>query len=225
MSTPKLIFRILPWFLLMVIISTLYLSNYDLFPRGDKIEMVESTVILKEIEQLGKLELSRYNFKEIFEYKQLSDGKAVGSSVLRIHDYTPDLGVVLVASGEAVGCIDLAKLKPTDIHVSRDSIIVLLPSPELCYHKLDMKNTRIYSFNNNSWWSRLFSDESEDEAVLQKAYRETERRIEQAAYESGILNSTNDQASIILVPMLEAITGKKVKILTGIPEVKLELDY
>jgi len=225
MITPKLIFKILPWFLLIVVISTLCLTNYDLFPENEKIEVVESTAILQEIEQLGRLELVKYNFQEIYEYKQLSDGKIIGSSVLRIHDYSPDLSVILVASGEAVGCIDLAKMEISDINLSKDSIIVLLPSPEMCYHKLDIENTRIYSLKNNSWWSRLFSDGNEDEEVLQMAYRETERRIEQAAYESGILNSTNEQARLMLGPMLEALSGKKVKIMTGIPETNIELSF
>ena len=224
MITPKLIFKILPWFLLIVIVATLYLTNYELFPGDQKIELVESNVILEEIEQLGKLELVKYSFREIFEYKQLSDGKIIGNSILGIHDYSPDLGVILVASGEAVGCIDLTKMEISDIHVGKDSILVLLPSPELCYHKLDLENTRIYSFKNNSWWSRLFSDDNKDEEVLQMAYRETEKRIEQAAYTSGILNQTNDQAKIVLMPILESMTGKKVNILIAMPETLLDLD-
>jgi len=217
MITSKLIFRIFPWFLLAVIIFTLYLSNYDLLPGKKKIEVVDSSVILKEIEQLGKLELVKYNFQEIFDYKQLSEGKLVGSSILRIHDYTPDLNVILVASGEAVGCIDLSKIEVSDISINEDSILILLPSPELCYHKLDLENTRIYSLKKDSWWSRLFSDDDEDEEVLQMAYRQTEKRIEEAAYESGILNATNEQAKLMLKPMLEGMTGKKVEIITGIP--------
>ncbi len=217
MITSKLIFRIFPWFLLVVIIFTLYLTNYDLLPRKQKMEIVDSSVILKEIEQLGNLELVKYNFQEIFDYKQLSEGKLVGSSILRIHDYTPDLNVILVASGEAVGCIDLSKIEISDISIHEDSILILLPPPELCYHKLDLENTRIYSFKKDSWWSRLFSDDNEDEEVLQMAYRQTEKRIEEAAYNSGILNATNEQAKLMLKPMLEGMTGKKVNIITGIP--------
>ncbi len=224
MISPKLAFRTLPWFLLLAMIVTLYLSNYDLFPRNGKVEIVDSSVILKEIEQLGKLELVKYNFKEIFDYKQLSEGKIVGSSILKIHDYSPDLNVILVASGEAVGCIDLTSMEVSDISINKDTILVLLPPPELCYHKLDLANTRIYSLKNNSWWSRLFSDNNEDEEVLQMAYRQTEKRIEQAAYESGILTATNEQAILMLKPLLETMSGKHVKVITGIPGPTLDIN-
>jgi hypothetical protein len=217
MITFKRIFKFLPWFLLLVVLTTLYLSNYSLFPKEGKIEVIDSSVILQEIEKLGKLELVKYNFKEIYDYKQLSEGKIVGNSILNIHDYTPDLNVVLVASGEAVGCIDLTKMDIEDVSQKNDTLIILLPPPELCYYKLDLENTRIYSFKSASWWSKLFSDDTEDELVLQNAYRQTERRIEMAAYESGILPSTNEQARNMLKPMLETITGKKVEIATAIP--------
>jgi hypothetical protein len=217
MITFKRIIKFLPWFLLMVVLITLYLSNYSLFPKEGKIEVIDSTVILKEIEKLGKLELVKYNFKEIYDYKQLSEGKIVGNSILKIHDYTPDLNVVLVASGEAVGCIDLTKMDIEDVSQKNDTLIIFLPPPELCYYKLDLENTRIYSFKSASWWSKLFSDDTEDEQVLQNAYRQTESRIEMAAYESGILPSTNEQARNMLKPMLETLSGKKVEIVTAIP--------
>lgn len=213
----KFILRILPWFLLVVMILTLYLSNYSIFPSKKNFDIVESTTILQEIEQLGKLELVKYNFQEIYDYRQLSEGKLVGSSILKIHDYTPDLNVILVASGEAVGCIDLSKMDISDVSVNQDTILILLPSPELCYHKLNLDKTRIYSFKSDSWWNRLFSDENKNEEILQMAYRQTEKRIEEAAYESGILKATNRQAVLMLKPMLESMTGKNIQIITGIP--------
>jgi len=220
----KIIFRLLPWLLLVVMAFVLYFSKIRFFGADRQIEVIESTTILKEIEQLGRLELVKYNFKEIFDYKQISDGKIIGNSILRLQDYSPDLNVVLVASGEAVGCIDLTKIKETDIQLTEDTVFVLLPSPELCYHKLDLENTRIYSFKNNSWWSKLFSDDDNDEEVLQAAYRETEKRIELAAYESGILDKTNEQAKIMMRALLESTTGKKVKVIAGIPDIPIVLD-
>jgi hypothetical protein len=217
MITIKSIFRILPWFLLMVVLITLYLSNYALFPKRTKTEVIDSMVILQEMEKLGKLELVKYNFREIYDYKQLSEGKIIGNSILNIHDYTPDLNVVLVASGEAVGCIDLTKLGMDDVRQKGDTLTIFLPVPELCYYKLDMENTRIYSFKTKSWWSKLFSDDTRQEQVLQNAYRQTEKRIELAAYESGILPSTNEQARNMLKPILETLTGKKVEIVAAIP--------
>lgn len=214
MITPKLILKILPWFLLIVMVLTMYLTNYSPFSKKGKTEIIDSSVILREVEQIGRLELVKYNFKEIFDYRQLSEGKLIGNSLLNTHNYNPDMSVILVASGEAVGCIDLTKLEISDIQIDGDTIAIILPAPELCYHKLDMENTRVFSFKNDSWWSRLFSNESEKTQALQTAYKLAERRIEEAALQSGILNSANEQAIKMLSPMLEGMTGKKVKIST-----------
>jgi len=217
MITPKLILKILPWFLLIAMIATLYITSYSPFSKKEKTEIIDSTVILKEMELMGKLELIKYNFKEIFDYKQLSEGKLIGTSLLNTHDYDPDMNVILVASGEAVGCIDLTKMEISDIQLGKDTILILLPEPELCYHKLDMGNTRVFSIKNDSWWSRLFSDEKEKTQALQTAYKLAEKRIEEAAIQSGILSSANEQAVKMLGPMLEGMSGKKVLISTTIP--------
>ncbi|MCK5104932.1 MAG: DUF4230 domain-containing protein, partial [Cyclobacteriaceae bacterium] len=173
----------------------------------------------------GKLELVKYNFKEVFEYKRLSDGKIIGNSILNTHNYNPDLSVILIASGEAVGCIDLAKLEVSDIDLKKDSVVIHLPSPELCYHKLDLENTKIYSFSKESWWSRLFSDEVEKNEILQMAYQKAEARLREAAIESGIYQSTNENVVIMLKPLLEQLTGKNVIFSTSLPSIELVPEF
>jgi hypothetical protein len=52
-----------------------------------------------------------------------------------------------------------------------------------------MENTRIYSFKSaKAGGASYFQMTLRQEQVLQNAYRQTERRIELAAYESGILS-------------------------------------
>lgn len=216
MFTPKLFFKILPWLLLVVLTLFIYFSKQSEGSGKGDIEIIESTVILREVEQIGKLELVKYNFKEIFDYKRLSEGKMIGNSLINSYNYTPDVNVILVATGEATGCIDLTKLKLSDIFIDKDSLTILLPPSELCYHKLDMANTHIFSLTNSSWWSRLFSNEDEKTKAVQTAYKLAEQRIKEAALQSGILKSTNEQAIKMLVPMLETMTGKKIKIVPSI---------
>jgi hypothetical protein len=217
MFTPRLLLKILPWFLILALSLYVYLKQQSLNSGKGGIEIIDSSVILREVEQIGKLELVKYNFKEIFDYKRLSEGKMIGNSLINSYNYTPDVNVILVATGEATGCIDLTRLNISDIYIDKDSVTILLPPAELCYHKLDMANTRIFSFSNSSWWSRLFSNEDEKTKAVQTAYTLAEQRIKEAALQSGILQSTNDQAIKMLVPMLETMTGKKVKIVPSIP--------
>ncbi len=224
MISLKLILKILPWFLLLVVSCLLYLTNHWQFGNKEKEyqHIIDSSVILNKVENLGKLELVKYNFKEVFEYRRLSDGKIIGNSILNTHNYNPDLSVILIASGEAVGCIDLTKLAISDINLKGDTVSIRLPAPELCYHKLDLENTKIYSFSEKSWWSRLFSDKNEQNEILQMAYQKAEIRLREAALESGIYQSTNENVMLILKPLLEQLTGKYVTFSTSIPSIDLE---
>jgi hypothetical protein len=223
MISVKLVLKILPWLLLIVIVFALYITNYK--PFGSKDDgyqhLIETSVILKEVESLGRLELVKYNFKEVFEYKKLSDGKIVGSSILKTYDYDPDISVIMIAAGEATGCIDLTKINITDIDSREDTLILTLPLPEICYHKLDLDNTKVYSTSKESWWSKLFSEKNEQNEVLQMAYKQAETKLREAAIKSGIYEATNENAKILLVPLLQKITGKKVFIETSIPEKSL----
>lgn len=219
----KIALRLLPWILLTTIIFTLYLTNHWPFGSGDNDyqDVIESTTFLERIERLGKLELVKYNYKEVFEYKRLSDGKIIGNAILNTTNYDPDISVILIASGEAVGCIDLMLMQLSDIHVSDDSVVVTLPAPELCYYKLNLDDTKVYSLSESSWWSKLFSDSDEENEVLQMAYQKAEQRISEAALESGIYRSVNEQATLILKPLLEEVSGKSIMIETTLPAVQL----
>jgi hypothetical protein len=219
----KLFIRLLPWLLLIAMVFTLYLTNYHPFGAKKRNEqhIIETSVILQEVESLGRLELVKYNFREVFEYKKLSDGKITGSSILKTYDYDPDMSVILIASGEAVGCIDLRKVDITDIQNNDDTLVVSLPSPEICYHKLDLDNTRVYSTSKESWWSKLFSEKNEQSEMLQLAYKQADAKLREAAVESGIYEATNENARIMLVPLLQKLSGKAVRIETSIPEKSL----
>ena len=223
MKTIKLVFLFLPWVLLLLALL-LWALGVKLPGQGtSKTEVIESTVILEKIERMGKLELVKFNFKEIYDYQSISEGKITGSSALKTYDYTPDLKAVLIASGEAVGCIDLTRLQKEDISLSKDTLIVHLPRPELCYHKLDLDKTRLYEFERTGWWSRMFGDDNEMKTVVEKAYKNAEVQIKKAALENGILEQTEENAIVILKPMLENLSGRKVVILFDISGYELEM--
>ncbi len=158
--------------------------------------VVNQSAILREVEKIGKLELVRYNFKEITELTELSE------EFLSFFKLGPDSKIALVSVGEAVGCLDLTRLMDDDISMSADTVYLRLPEPEMCYYKLDMEKTYIYSIQTNP-----LKDEGE---FIQKAYRQAERDIREAALASGILMQTKSNAKTILEPILEKISGKVV---------------
>lgn len=204
--------RLLPWLLLAAVILSLYLVNHWPFgqKRGDAL-FINSHTILEKVESLGRLELVRYHYRELLDYSRLSQAKLTGSATLKLNDFQPDLKAVMIAAGEAVGCIDLGQLQERDIQLKGDSVLVLyLPAPELCYYRLDMDQTRVLRFERGSWWSKLFTKSEEESAVLQRAYRHAEAEIRDTALQQGILEETRVNARIILQPMLESMTGRRV---------------
>lgn len=158
--------------------------------------IITNDVILKEIESLGKMELVKYNFKEITELIDISE------TYFNLFKLGPDQKIALISEGQAVGCIDLAGLQSDDITQEGDTIYIRLPRPEICYYKLDLNKTRIYSLQTNP-----FENDSE---FIEQAYKQAEKEIKQAAIRSGILRQTRNNADLILKPMLETITKKVV---------------
>jgi len=219
----KLALLFIPWILLLVTLLLWSLGvNLPTFKK-DLLEVRSTTVIIERIEELGKLELVKYNFKEIYDYQALSEGKIKTSTALRVYDYNPDLKVALIASGEAVGCIDLRDLDMEAVRLSKDTLYFHIPKPELCYYKLDMEKTRIYDFERSGFWSHIFSDDDEVTRIVENAYKEAEEQIKISALESGILDQTTMNAEKVLKPILEKISGKEVVFKPYLEEAKLDL--
>lgn len=148
------------------------------------------SVVLERVTALGKLELVRYTFKDIVEHEQ-------------VNRLLPNARAVLIVEGEAVGCVDLTKLKPADVQTDGDSITVTLPAPELCTWKINHQRSRVYDTEYT------FLDEAQ---LVSDAYRQAERQVRASALQSGIMAQTRRNAVTLLRPILNQLTGKRVGI-------------
>ena len=145
---------------------------------------------LERIEALGKLELVRMNIRDVMEHKL-------------IRQWLPNASAVLIISGEAVGCIDLRKVEPKDIVVKKDLLQIKLPAPELCYYKIDHKNSKVYETKYDIFTGINLVDE---------AYKAAEKQLWQSALESGILSQTQENAITLLKSFFEGLGFKQVEI-------------
>ena len=164
--------------------------------KKEPIVITQHNTVLKEITAMGKLELVKYNFKDVVEHEV-------------IKDWMPDPKAILIVSGEAIGCIDLTKVKSSDIIEEPDTVIVYLPKPELCVYKINHDKSRVYDVQY------AFMDEAQ---LVNEAFTAAEKQIEKSALKMGILDQTQKNAEKILVPFLQGVSGKKVLIryrLTG----------
>ena len=193
----RFLFKWLPWVLAFVGIYFLWQNRVSWFAAETKpVDTVTHFTLIQDIESLGKLELVRYRFKDVTELRE-SNAKYLG-----VFD-VPDSKVALITSGEAVGCIDLRNIEARDVVISGDTVLVQLPPAELCYYKLDLANSRIYSVDKQVY----FKDETR---LLEKAYRKAEIQMKNQALKSGILEQTTQNAEAVLRPLLEKTSGKRV---------------
>jgi len=201
----KYLIKFIPLFLFIGLILLIWsLLPAGLFNRQDEgpVEVINHNTILESVEALGKLELVKYNFKEITE---LTEKNRAYLGVFKV----PDSKAVLITNGHAVGCIDLQKLSQEDILLEQDTLFIKLPQPELCFYKLDLNSSRIYSVEKTVYYK-------DDKQLIEKAYRMAENQIKDAALRSGILEQTSNNAEVMLRPILEQVSGKKVSFIYSI---------
>lgn len=153
---------------------------------------VTADVMVQKITDMGKLELVKYSMKDVIEQKD----KQL---------FLPDKKVLFVAVGEVAGCIDLTKVKTSDIKTSPDSVTIFLPAPEICYAKIDHTRSKVYDVSG--YW---FTDETKN--AVEGIYKIAEQRLLRNASEMNVLGKTRQNAQLIFKPLLENIAGKKVGI-------------
>lgn len=193
----KAILRLIPWIIVLILLVFLWLRRLGNFTTPER-SRIESTLVLQEIEKLGKLELVKYNYKEVVEMEN------VAKRYLDLgYFYIPggqDQKAILIAQGEAVACIDLQKIKKEDIELRQDTLIVNLPQPEICYYKVNLQNSKFYDLKTSS-------DNKKAADFVDEVYAKAESQIKEAALHSGILADAKSMSSSVLKPFLENITG------------------
>lgn len=202
--------HVFPWIIILILGYLLWTHREAVWsPEPSELPKVStSKVLIERIEAMGKLELVKYNFQEVTEMKELSP------NILSIIKLDADSKAILISRGEAVGCVDLTKMTDRDITVRGDSVFLKLPPPELCYYKLDVNGTKLYSVETG-----LFANRDQ---FISRAYQQAEKNIEKAARNSDLLKQSEYQAKVILRPLLEEVSGKTIIFTEHLPDTRIE---
>jgi hypothetical protein len=180
--------NILPWALFFVVCTLWY--NFSKPDSREEKSVINHNMVIEKIEAMGKLELVRFYIKDIVENTQEIN-------------WWPDQKVILMVSGEVVGCIDLTKIDSTKISIVSDKVFIKLPAPEVCYYKINHQESKVYNLESKL----LYYD---DAKLIDKAYAQAEKQLLNAATKMKILDQTKANAQSILKPLLEDIAGKPV---------------
>lgn len=192
MNIKNILLTILPWTLLFVMSFVIWkqCSSPFVIPEIVKEDqtVVNHHMVVEKMESLGKLELVKYYIKDIVEHEV-------------IKDWWLDPKVILIVSGEVAGCINLAKIDSSSIDMDSATVRIKLPQPEICYFKINHQESKVYKMENE-----YFSQPE----LVDKAYRIAEKQLESAAIKMKILDQTKVNAELVLKPLLEQLTNKKV---------------
>jgi len=190
----RFLLKLFPWLMALIVGLLLWRTIKDFFIAREPAKVPEVVVnyntVLTSVEELGRMELVRYNFKDVVEYER------------NVSRWIPNSRVVLIVSGEAVGCLDFAKITRADIQFQGDSLVqVALPAPEICYYKVDHSKSKVFAKENTYF---------QDAELVEQSFKYAEQNVKKAALNSGILRQTQVNAEKVLKPMLEEITGRRV---------------
>ncbi|WP_421764041.1 DUF4230 domain-containing protein [Ekhidna sp.] len=196
----KLLLKILPWLLVVGLLSWMLIQEKMNFSK-ERITEIETNTILTKVEQLGKMELVKYNFQEVTEIRKIAN-----SIDFKFFKYKPlpDSKGVLISQGSAAGCIDLSKIQLKDVLGRNDTIFISLPTPEICYFKIDLEKSRLYDLQIE------YMRQEDRRDFVQELYKVAEKQIKNSSLESGILEQTRENAHSVLRPILESISDKTI---------------
>jgi hypothetical protein len=116
--------------------------------------------------------------------------------------------LLLIASGEVIAGVDLAKLKDSDVTISSDgkTITLRLPPSEIFSKSLNNDRTRVYDRQTG-----IFAPENKD--LETQARSEAESEILQAACEGGVMQKAADDAKRSIEQFLRLLDFEVVNVI------------
>ena len=106
--------------------------------------------------------------------------------------------LLLVATGEAIAGLDLQKLRPQDVVVAGDSVVISLPPAQILYTRVDNKETYVYSRRTGLLWKP-------DKDLETVARRDAETKVQEWALEHGILDRAEKNGEVFLERFLRSL--------------------
>jgi hypothetical protein len=167
----------------------------SLFRSGTTVINVNQPTVVRQIQQLQRLETVSYTMDKIMSGE-------------RNNAYLPKFlagdRLLLVVHGDVIAGVDLGKVQPADVSVRGRTISLRIPTAEIFTTRIDNARTRVYSRDTG-----LFS--TPDPNLESEVREEAERQLQQAALEDGVLKTADQNARTTLSRMLTGLGFEQVE--------------
>lgn len=155
--------------------------------------------VVRQVQGLAKLETSRYTLEKILTGERSRQG---------LPAFLAGEKLVLVAHGEVVAGLDLAKVTEADVDVSGEAITLRLPPAEILYTRIDNEKSSVYERETG-----VFSRPDKD--LESQVRAEAEGEIRDAAIEDGILREATENGRQSLRALLTSMGYEDVRFEEG----------
>jgi hypothetical protein len=165
-------------------------------PRPSLTPSPTPIAVITGIHAFGRLETAQYVLRDIVEMED-----APGNLLERISQDK----LLLIAEGEVVAGFDLTKVTEGDIVAIYDTVLLILPEPEILYSRID--NDRTYVYERETGLLRR-----PDPDLETAARRLAEQQIRDWALERGILDDAEKFGEVYLENFLHSLGFNKIRI-------------
>jgi hypothetical protein len=157
----------------------------------DRIVSRPTPNVVLAMRDLSRLEAATFHMEKVIE---LTDEQSRLFGLVQASDQ-----ILLVAVGDVVAGVDLARLADSDVQVDPDAgaVRVVLPAPEILSATLDEAQTHVYARSTD-----LLAERKEELEGL--ARKEGAQQIEKGAREGGILQRAHASAERAIRALLQS---------------------
>lgn len=161
-------------------------------PAATHPDVRASPGVITAIHEVARLEATEFHVEKVVE---ISDAQSRLWGLIHAKD-----ALLLVAAGDVVAGVDLAKVRNEDIRVDAQarSVHVRLPAPQIVTSTLDERATHVYSRSTDVLAVRK-------EALEGEARRVAEEQMRKAALDGGILDHARASADRTLRGLLRSM--------------------
>lgn len=168
--------------------------------RGAKEELANTASVLLAVRALARLETIGYHMERIIDLKNRSP--------LLFGLVAADDAILLVAAGDVIAGIDLAKMTDRDVTLTEQrrlrGVRLRLPAPEILSASLDNRRTYVHSRKTDLLAQR-------GDQIESRARQLAERAIRDAAVDAGILNRARQSAEQTLSMLMRSLGYNRIE--------------
>jgi hypothetical protein len=183
----------------MCVLGGMYFCKATAKPPDSVVTVRPSNALLTAVRDLSRLETTELHIEKVID---LNDRQNRLFGLVEAND-----AILLVAAGDVVIGIDLAKLEEGDVSMdaATGTARIRLPEPEILSSRLDEANTYVYTRKTDLLARR-------NEALETKARQEALAAIEKAGQDADVMGRARTQAERQLRGLATQLGAKQVEI-------------